>query len=1121
MEQIDYELPVGLSKTINDLARTREKAAKQKYLLDLGESLVMHLSAFLIAEYKNSGVIHLDLEKAFIKNNKNLSFGVYLSFIRESVKFLNQINKQSKIHQLLLGKNDFLEIGQFIKAYEAIKDAINNQKDVSLVEVALKKSTENAGKLNLLDFFNSFIEIRNRVAHPHKEVKGIHISWPFNEDYFDAINPFIEKALFNTITSLSEVWEFKIFTVSEFVDSNLLLESETGEITEMNFDRELNPGVKVILNPNQDLLIFDWKMLLKAGQEGIDAIKQEEDELRNKSTIEDLKIAIKSALDDNQITRDELNFFESLGKTKMNLSKSDIKSIIIEVAKTMGIEDPFPEVDQRFIELLDDAIKNKNYNEFLLRLSGQHYGIDIELFNKLFEERAYSLNVDPEEARSNKVFQFNTEEFKDFQDLMRAQQWIKGIGMFNKLSKESMYKITGDSYQIDTKEYAHRTSFKSIEKFVLGRIKKLSLSDDTIWETKPNNWQIGVMTSYAWTSIFPKNALSGKVLALNLTVYSDGYVHTGFLPDWKDYGQIENYGLLRQVFANHLKEFATDFRDELLKYPNLLIWDTNNNKGYYSFLESFEKIPWYFDYLYEFDMIQFGLTNEDVVAKPIIISESFDIVFNLFSGLFQHINIDYLNLLTNDYLIYDKENEIKEKLNQLEPIFNKYNLIKKHDKTIPQDEQVEDESIDETVDEKNDENTFIGNAKKGYIGVEFRKTLKSFPVIIDFKFKQEYFSNKIYFQIHISVAGYFEKQYHEEIEKVLIQMNAIQLSNASSYFMRSRLVIIQEIHDLENYQPNEITNQFLDEFSNLCALNSVHFLDLNPYNELLNSIQSDVEKQLDEITPNFEKLFSGKASRERNRMKGNRFVDILSSNKKHGLHSLSWGLTFENNQINALVSFKIEDSIKGIQLNELVDNFISNNKEWKLISSENSMIENASWIFNTLKESQLSASSQWNRNYCPKNANIDNPVNYWCSKENSGSPWIQFDFEDVKEVFSLKLQGAPHGKNYITEFDLHYSLDANKWEIIQGIEAINIGTDTKEITLDKSIYTKYLKIVPTKWVGYAGLRIDFYAKDISPQKNELKYLSPISNYEDLMIGLKNIENQITIFSQTFKDKVGF
>ena len=72
----EFELPKGLSKTINDLARTREKAAKQKYLLDLGESLVMHLAAFLIAEYKQSGILHIDLEKAFIKNNKNLSFGV-------------------------------------------------------------------------------------------------------------------------------------------------------------------------------------------------------------------------------------------------------------------------------------------------------------------------------------------------------------------------------------------------------------------------------------------------------------------------------------------------------------------------------------------------------------------------------------------------------------------------------------------------------------------------------------------------------------------------------------------------------------------------------------------------------------------------------------------------------------------------------------------------------------------------------------------------------------------------------------------------------------------------------------------------------------------------------------
>jgi hypothetical protein len=38
MELTNIQLPKGLSKTINDLARSREKSAKQKYLIDLAES---------------------------------------------------------------------------------------------------------------------------------------------------------------------------------------------------------------------------------------------------------------------------------------------------------------------------------------------------------------------------------------------------------------------------------------------------------------------------------------------------------------------------------------------------------------------------------------------------------------------------------------------------------------------------------------------------------------------------------------------------------------------------------------------------------------------------------------------------------------------------------------------------------------------------------------------------------------------------------------------------------------------------------------------------------------------------------------------------------------------------
>jgi hypothetical protein len=54
---MQMKYPKSLEKTINELARSLEKAAKQKYLLDLGESLVMHLCAFVLGEYKNNGIV--------------------------------------------------------------------------------------------------------------------------------------------------------------------------------------------------------------------------------------------------------------------------------------------------------------------------------------------------------------------------------------------------------------------------------------------------------------------------------------------------------------------------------------------------------------------------------------------------------------------------------------------------------------------------------------------------------------------------------------------------------------------------------------------------------------------------------------------------------------------------------------------------------------------------------------------------------------------------------------------------------------------------------------------------------------------------------------------------------
>jgi hypothetical protein len=1126
MELIEKKLPSNFSKTIHELARTREKSAKQKYLLDLGESLVMHLSGFLLAEYKECGAIHIDLEKDFLKNNKNLSFGIYLQFIRKTGNFLHQIGKDSKIHQLLLGKNEIPEIGQFIKAYAAIKDVIDNQKEQSLKTAADLKANENSGKLNLLDFFNSFIEIRNRVAHPHKEVKGKHISWPFNEDYFDSINSYIEKALYKAINLLASVWEFKFFTINDVDDDTIMLESDDGEITQITGGKNLEKGLKVIVNENNNLLIFDWKLLLKAGPEAIEAIKKEEEELRQKASIESLKEAILSALDDQQISMEELNFFESLGKTKLNLSKNDIRNLIQQVAISIGIEDPFPEVDKRFVEIIDQAINTKTYNEFLLKLTGQQYGVDAAMFEKLFLERTFALNVDPEEIKKNKVLQFSSEEINDVFSLLTARNWITNIALFNKLNKESQFKIVDDSYKFGTKEYWHRTSFKAVETFVKNRIKKLAQDADQNWDWNQNNWQIGAMTSYAWCSVFPKNFRTKRILALNLTFHSDS-VFTGFLPDWKDYKIIENYGLLRDVFVLHLKEFAKNYATDLAQYPNLKVWDDTNNFGRYSLLEISEKYEWYLDHLYYFNMIQFVNLIEEVNKNPLVIINNFDIAFNLFSGIFEGVNRDYTNMLDNKYLIDEHEEMLKNKLSKLNSLLEEYGLLSvtpTESKTSVEEEKKDEQGGIENNAVLEEENSkgISGNAKTGTIYISVKEKLKGYPLQIHFVIKQNYLTNELIFSIKVNTAGYREPEIHEKVEKVLQQLMDVNFENTDSYFLRSHYVLVQKITDIVTYDPLPLVKEFLQQISEKCAFAYTEFLLLKINNPTINNLLPAVNNNLNTLnTEHVSKLISNKVHNERNLMKGYRYLDYVYSTKKV-YHWFGWGLEYKNNHLYAGIIYHVANSLTGIAFKEKMDSFIQANEGWELVALNNSSLQSdAKWIFPELNQNQLSSSSNWNRNYVPKFAIIDGEKQYWCPKESNDKQWLQISFDEPKELLAMKLQGSPNGKNYITEFVIDYSLDGKTWSKTDAISCLNTGNELKEISFDKSIKAKLFKIQPTKFVGFPGLRMDIFVQNIVPAKLELKYMQTINDEGSVNTVFTKIQENISLLYNHMKSISGF
>ena len=1100
-------LPKNLEKTIGDLARAREKAAKQKYLLDLGESLVMHLCSFVLGEYKDKGLVSIELEKSFLKNSKNVSFGIYLGWLRESSKFLNSQGSPSQIQALLHGSGEFQELSQFSKSFEVLKGLVENEATdyQTPINSALKN---NLPKVNLIQFFDSFIQLRNRVAHPHKEVKGKMVTWPFSEMYFDAINPYLEQALTRAINELSQIWEFKQFIVESNQAGLLTLKSEdSGEIEEFESKSMVSEGAKVFANPANTVLLSDWKILLRAGDEAIEKIRQEEEELRNKATVEDLKESIKAALDDQQISLDELNFFESIGKTRMGLSKEQVKELILGVAKEMNIEDPFPEVDKRFIEVIDNAINTRTYNEFLLKLTGQQYGVDSETFDQVFLERTFALNVDPEEIRKNKVLQFSVEELTAFEGLMSAHKWLMGMFVFRKYTKESIFKIKEDSYQFGTKEYWHRTAFSSLDHFVKTRLEKLMIDQDVEWDTKQNNWQIGVMTSYAWCTLYPKNLPSKKILALHFSLYASGDAAIGYLPDWKDYKDLANYGLLLNVFSEHLKMFAKAYAEDLKKHPNLVLWDSLNNHTKYSFTESISKFPWFYDYLYGFDQIQFYHKVEEIIANPSILIDSFDISFNLFQGLFEAVNRDYLNLLDKTYLINEHEQAIRQHLVGLEPILADFGLCEPVDEDTDKNAEVETEVLDEVLEEAIASDGLKGSTHLGYFAREFRPKVKGYPMAISFQIKQDYLNNRLNFLIYISCAGYLQADRHLPVERVLESMVDLEFENTSFYFKRSKFLAVMPIDDINSFNPILLTQYFLDELATRCAQASVKFNGLKISSPLIKMLGPSLNESLDQCALELPALVGDAIKKERNWVSGARYLDYIYGARNSGTW-LGWGFEWKKNQLFAGILLHLRDSVKGASIYTAMESKAQAYSHWKLVETGAAEIVDSEWILSNGNGFKFSASTEHSKPHTAAHGLITNKKTYWAAKVKNDEQWWQLESPTPMIFSGMKLAGSPQGNSFMEEFTLSYSTDGTHWNMLSSLSGVNDGVEIKEILFDQSFTARYVKVHPKKYTGWPGFRVDFFAKKVMPSKIELQWLLPVTTEQELNSVMSEVVSKI-------------
>ncbi len=907
--QTTHQLPSGFVKSLNDLARAREKAARQKYLLDIGESLIMHLCAFVIGEYKQYGQPSLDLEKSFLRNNKNLSLGIYIGWLREGSKYLNSIKNPSTLQNLLHGNNDFMPLKSFITQFEAVRDEINQQGTTPLIDIVSRLQPPQ-GKTNLLTFFDAFVNLRNRVAHPHKEVKGKMITWPFSEDYFDAINPGLETALTACFDYLNDVWQYKFFIWSKNGEQPGLIAEDNNEKTELSFMSDLEDGTRVLMNEQQRLLLADWKLLLKASEAAVQSIREEEENARKMQSVEELKQAVVAALDDHQISLEEMRFFESLGRTKLNLGAPEIKEIILQTAKSVGIEDPFPETDKRYIQLIDEALLTKTYNEFVLKLAGQQYGVAPDGFEKLITERAEVLNISLDDIRKNAVVQFKKEDLVAFTALQTARTWIMSIGLLNQGAGDSNYKITGNTHTFGTKEYWHRTAFESVEYFIQSRLKVLHVDGGMEWTTNQNNWQIGAMTSYCWCTVYPKNQPTKAVLALHLSLYPDGSAAIGFLPDWKDYAKVENFGLLQSVTRKGLYQYIQSYQSDFEKFPDLLLWHQQEDIAYAPFIEVYHKYPWFFDFDFSFEQIQFLVSPKNAAENPGILMESFDIVYNLFNALIPELIKDY-----ETYLTYPNplENYLQHHASFLDRIGD---LI--HSYRQP------------SADRK--ELQIKGDEKLGKQYIQLVAKEKSNHVRLRISVSSDIPAQKLWYEIKVLTAGHTSNTQHQAIDAILLQLSQESFGAGQSYYRKGVLWIrfaIDTSVDFPETNLYDVTDLFLKRYTYELTKAGIQSLDLTPRHAIFEGLKKHIDDTLNQMVQRLTPLFSNKVQQyDRDISKRFMYWDYVSSNKTHGTHWIAWGIKAEQDILEAGLTLYLSDIQKGEGLFRQLTEFASQHPEW-------------------------------------------------------------------------------------------------------------------------------------------------------------------------------------------------
>ncbi|KAK3700595.1 hypothetical protein QZH41_001586 [Actinostola sp. cb2023] len=139
----------------------------------------------------------------------------------------------------------------------------------------------------------------------------------------------------------------------------------------------------------------------------------------------------------------------------------------------------------------------------------------------------------------------------------------------------------------------------------------------------------------------------------------------------------------------------------------------------------------------------------------------------------------------------------------------------------------------------------------------------------------------------------------------------------------------------------------------------------------------------------------------------------------------------------------------------------------------------------SLKDSQLSASTEWDKNHAAANAKLHHQkvgrkTGAWSARHNDPNQWLQVDLGKIAKITRVSTQGRADYSQWVKTYTIDYSVYGNAFEHYNEGASKKVfpgNNDRHSVVshkLSKPIIARYIRFRPQSWHGHISMRVGLY-----------------------------------------------